>query len=82
MGVICEKKNAKRTEREDNQRRKQKHEYTRTYRYFVRGTSHDTWYCCMFERRHSEARHSTAPQRWARHGSTAPHNAALHAAKL
>ena len=40
----------------------------------VPGTSIHTWYCCcMFERKHSVARHSTAPQ--ARH-ATARHCAA------
>ena len=34
--------------------------------YLVPGTSHDTWYG-MFERKHSAARHSIAPQGKARH---------------
>ena len=30
-------------------------------------TSHDTWYCCMFEIEHIAARHGTEPHHRARH---------------
>ena len=61
-------------DREDNQMKKakkrQKDEYIRihihTGRYRV---SHDTWYCCMFERKHSAARRSTAGQGAAPYGT-------------
>ena len=45
----------------------------------VLGTSHHTWYCCMFERTHSAARNSTTSHRRARHG-TAPHGTAQRCA--
>ena len=60
--------------------KKAKYEYTRTHTDTWYLVSHDTWYC-VFERKHSAARHSTASQGEARH-HTAPHGAALRAAKL
>ena len=52
-GAICEESEP----REDNHVKKEKR---RVRTYIPVPTSHDTWYCCMFERKHSEARHSTA----------------------
>ena len=55
------------------------HRFTRTYVVvlgIIPGTSHDTWYCCMFEREHCAARCSATLQGRARH-RTASHGSAL-----
>ena len=75
-GFNLRKKNLKRTQREDNQLRKQKGEYTRTYRYLVlrmiRG---------ILRSKESTAQCGTAPHRRARHG-TARHRMAQRCALL
>ena len=50
---------------------------TRKYRYLIPGTSHDTCYCCVFEKKHSATRHSTTPR-----GKARRHRAALRCALL
>ena len=59
--------------KEDNQIKKSKKRQVDTY---IHTGRHRVSYCCMFERRHSAARHSTAGQGTARHRA-APHGAAL-----
>ena len=49
---------------------------TRTYRYQVPGTSHDTWYCVQKKAHRNTAQHRTVGQGTAPHG-TARHRTAL-----